>query len=446
MDYENTLPLRYTRIELKNPETGGKHYYWDENGKLVKDTVGWIVSARAFVELATNLADFATVLNTKLSAGRDVLAYGIPKVEVPEDGVPLVTKDNLSDGTIARSEDHFTWPEGPAIFAADYDPRPDHAALTRDELWQQVVTVAPKYAEYDVLWGCSSSSFIYDEMTDDVVVGLKGQRLYMGVEDGTDIPRAAEVMLKRMWLHGFGYILISGSGAQLIRTTLDPCMYQASRLDYAAGAVCGEGLEQRRPDAFLINEGLAIADTRRVFPNLTHAEERRYQALIAQARRQTLDAAVAQREVWADERLEDEARTALGKSTSLGDIALHVKEATRNGRRAQLMRMLDTDRPVLHADHVLHLSKGKLVTVGDVLRSPSAFEGKTTCDPLEPDYRGGATTGKIYAHNRRLVSHAHGITRTYVLGSASEAANIRAECAANLSSLIAPKAKDNGNE
>ncbi|WP_170582943.1 hypothetical protein [Ruegeria arenilitoris] len=268
----------------------------------------------------------------------------------------------------------------------------------------------------------------------------------MGVEDGTDIPRAADVLLKRLWLHGFGYILISGSGAQLIRATLDPCMYQPSRLDYAAGAVCGEGLEQRRPDAFLISEGLALADTRRVFPDLTASEEAAYQARVATEVARTRNAALAQREVWADERLEVEAQETLGMSATPRAIAAHVARATKNGRRAKLLNTATSDKPVLGSDFVLHLTNGQLVTVESILRDPAAFEGQTTCDPLEPGYRGGATTGKIYARNRRLVSQAHGLSRTYVLGTAAEAAEIHAERMDRLTALLAHNNEGQRNE
>ncbi|GAA6158443.1 hypothetical protein NBRC116589_06170 [Ruegeria sp. HU-ET01832] len=417
---QNTPPLSYTRIELTKPETGGKHYRWGADNELDKETVGWLSAGRAFVDEATDMADFATVLNTELRAGRDVLTYGVPTIDMPDDGVPLVTKERLTTGTIARSEDHFAWPEGPAILAADYDPRPDHAALSRDDLWRQVVTAVPGYADHDVLWGCSSSSYIFDTVLDCEVVGLKGQRLYMGVEDGTDIPRAAEVLLKRLWLNGFGYILISANGAQLIRATLDPCMYQPSRLDYAAGAVCGEGLEQRSPNAFLISEGLALADTRRVFPDLTSDEEREYTERVAREILRTRDDAHAQREVWADERLEVEARTSLGVAATPRAITAHVTDATQRGRRKELLDMFETEHMVLGSEFVLHLADGQLVTVGDVLMQPSAYEKAKTRDPLEPDYRGGAITGMIFAYGRRLTSHAHGKVRKYILGTDAE--------------------------
>lgn len=417
-------PMRYTRIALQSPATGGKHYRRGE-GELVKETVGWISRGRAFVDEVADMTDFATVLNSELRAGVDVLTFGVPKGPAPEQGVPLVAKDKLAPGAIARSRDHFEWPDGPAIFAADYDPRDGHEALTRDELWGQVTAAAPGYADHDVLWGCSSSSYVYQG--EEQVVGLKGQRLYMGVLDGTDIERAGTVMLKRFWLEGLGHIMISESGAQLVRATLDPCMYQPERIDYAAGAVCGAGLEQRRPDAFLISEGLPLADTRAVFPDLTAAEESAYETLVAHAKADTREAADAQREVWVDARLEEEARTALGEGVNRKAVTAHVARSIRSGRRNQLLRAVDAERVILAAPYVLHLSNGQTATVGEVLRKSQDFDGVTTADPLEPDYRGGATTGKLYPYNRRLVSQAHGVSKIYILGTDDEYRAIHSE-------------------
>lgn len=408
-------PITFTNILLSRPHSGGKHYHL-RSGALCKTTVGWISEGRAYVDQAADMRDFADLLNHELVPGRNVLTYGIPVADVGEDGIALVSKAHPRAGAINRSESDFVWPTGPGVLAADYDPREGHAALTREELWGQVRSVVPGYAEHDVIWGCSSSSFIYH--TDGrQLVGIKGQRLYIGVEDATDIPRAADVLLKRFWLAGHGFMFISSSGSQLVRSTLDNCMYQPSRIDYAAGAVCGRLLEQRRPDASLISRGLALANSRTMLPDLTEAEESAFQRLILQTKAETAQAALAQRAVWSDDQVLLEARQALGDSADGRQVKAYAAELAAAGRREALMGLADAERPVLDMTHVLHLSDGRMITVGDVLRSGTAFDRKTTADPLEPGYRDGAATGILYPSSRRLVSQAHGQQRTYILGS-----------------------------
>ncbi|AXI54984.1 hypothetical protein C1J05_11225 [Sulfitobacter sp. JL08] len=415
----NNPPLTYTRIALENPRTGGKHYR-RRSGELVKETVGWIGEGRAFIDQATDLADFVSVLNTELRAGRDVLTYGVPLIDA-EEGVVLTTKNDFQGGEqVTRSEDHFRWPDGAGIFAMDYDPREGHAVLSRDAFWDQLKAVVPGIADHDVAWGCSSSSYIYDAETGDMLVGLKGQRIYLAVEEAADIPRAADVLLKRFWLADHGYILVSGSGSQLMRATTDPCMYQASRIDYAAGAVCGRGLVQRRPDAFLISEGLSLVDTRALLPDLTAADEAEYLVLVEQAKADTHDDAMATRSVWADGRIEVEATQALGDGATPDRVRRKGAELRAAGRKAALMRVADADRPVLPISFVIHLSNGQAVSVGEILAHPGRYRNMTCRDPLEPDYRGGAVTGIIYPTTRRLVSQAHGSGRVFVLGKDAE--------------------------
>lgn len=414
--------IKYTNIQLVDPKTGGKHYRRDADGTLHKETVGYLNEGRAYVDGVADMAEFAAVLNDKVIPGVDVMAYGLPIVPVDVDGVGVFSKARYREQGITRTESHFVWSDGPGIMAMDYDPREGHAVLSPDELWGQLCRVIPDLEEHDVVWAPSSSSFVYDSETDEQLIGLKGQRLYIGVADATDIPRAADVLLKRMWLNRFGYIFISGSGAQLIRATTDPCMYQPSRLDYAGGAVCGEGLEQRRPrPARLISEGERLIDTREVFKDLTAAEERTYTRLVEEVKGATDADATAQREIWLEQRMRKEAIAIVGENAREAEVDAEVERLTQRGRRTVLEKQASSERPILHASYVVYLARsGEPVTVGDMLRDPATYEGENLSDPLEPDYGGGRATAIVYTRNRRIVSQAHGVQKTYVMSSDEE--------------------------
>ncbi|MGM9403680.1 hypothetical protein ACS0VU_15085 [Aliiroseovarius sp. KMU-71] len=440
MERRSNPPITLTRIEFLSPRTGGKHYRRQRDGSLEKETVGWLSSGQVHVEEVANMAEFCTLLNEKLEPGHNALTYGLPVAkEIPARGLHLVTKNDRSEGAkgITRSDDDFGWGSGPGIFAADYDPRDGHIPLSREELWCQFVEVAPCLTEYEVVWGCSSSSFIHDSETGEMLIGLKGQRVYFGVEDASDIPRAGNTLLVRMWLAGHGYIFISSSGQQLVRATTDNCMYQPSRLDYAAGAVCGRGLEQRRPPFTLISQGLALVDTRTAFPDLTSAELAKFEELVALEKERTQDSAQAQRDVWADERVEESARRELGKNATYAQIRQTVKQLVREGVRDSLIRaQREDEKPVLGVHHVIHLSNSHAVTVGEILRHPERYHEVTTADPLEPDYGGGRKTAKLYPYTRRMVSHAHGLKRVYILGTDAECDAICKERSRNFSAGV----------
>ena len=40
----------------------------------------------------------------------------------------------------------------PVRFAIDYDPRDGHAVLSKDALWELIVTTVPELADVDVVW------------------------------------------------------------------------------------------------------------------------------------------------------------------------------------------------------------------------------------------------------------------------------------------------------
>jgi hypothetical protein len=60
------------------------------------------------------------------------------------------------------------------------------------------------------------------------------------------LPELADVLFKRMWLGGHGYIVISRAGSMLVRSIFDASVFSPERLDFVAGANCVD-CEQRRP-------------------------------------------------------------------------------------------------------------------------------------------------------------------------------------------------------
>ncbi|HSG58351.1 MAG TPA: hypothetical protein VLA06_02385, partial [Woeseiaceae bacterium] len=113
----------------------------------------------------------------------------------------------------------------------------------------------------------SASSHIHDRATGDDLTGLRGQRLYMLVAEAGDIPRAGAALVDRLWAAGLGRIVASAAGSALERCPVDASVWQPERLDFAAGAVCGPGLAQRRGVPRLIPGGVEVVDTRSVLPD-----------------------------------------------------------------------------------------------------------------------------------------------------------------------------------
>ena len=258
---------------------------------------------------------------------------------------------------------------------------------------------APGLADVAMLWWPSASSHICDAETGQDLTGLRGQRMYLLVREAGDIPRAGAALVDRFWAAGHGRIIVSAAGAALERCPVDGSVWQPERLDFAAGAGCGEGLVQRRGAPVLIPGSSEMVDTRIALPD-DPAISRAAAAARRRARADAADAIEAAREGFLDAQ-----GTALLAPEDREDP--EKREAARTViRRAVENNVLTADFPVEVETAPGHF---ETITVGRILDDRAGFHGRLTRDPLEPGYDGGRATGKLFLIDSRptLFSFAH---------------------------------------
>lgn len=327
---------------------------------------------------------------------------------VPRNGAlqgRIVTKARQPDhlGALTRTAKDFGFAQSErGVLILDYDTVPGSAALSRDALWELLLVVAPEVAGAGVLWWCSASSHIYNG--EEQMHGLRGQRLYVLMENVSDTERAGQVLMKRLWLKGYGYIAVSSSGQRLERAAFDSAMFQPARLDFAGGAECKPPLVQRRGAPVIISGGSWL-DTKSAFKCLTPEEETRYVALVSADYAKAEGAARDARERWKIARRD----TAISRLSSTGMTASEASDRVDRSLSAAL-------GGVLLGDFDVHMAGGDIVTVGTILDNRERFHGALTLDPLEPEYANGKVTGKLflYGASPTLYSFARGGT-TYRL-------------------------------
>ena len=234
-----------TVVTASVPKDLSKGYYLN-GGELKKRTGGVLIQGHAKVFRIRCLEELKTVITTL--SPQQALIYGVPSGHI---SIKLMSsyewgKAGKPSDTIPRTKEHFEWPDGPGIMMLDYDPRDVELALSRDELVQVVYEAVPGLKNVPMLWVPSASSHIINSETDEDLTGLKGQRLYLLVNDARDIPRAGKALVEALWAAGYGHIEISKSGQQLERTIVDASVWQSNRLDFAAGAKCEPPLFQDR--------------------------------------------------------------------------------------------------------------------------------------------------------------------------------------------------------
>lgn len=293
---------------------------------------------------------------------------------------------------VQRSRAFVRWPSGLGVMLLDYDPPSAADALDADALVAALRRAEPALERVGMLWRPSSSSHLHSASGEELR-GLRGQHIYLIVDDAQRIPAVGEALTARLWLAGLGHAHVTGSGRVLPRTPIDAAVWQPERLVFACAST-GKGVEQRMSASRVFAGGILRADS---LEPLTDAEHARVRELQSSAAAGIAGTAAAQREAWVA------ARTA-GKPAA---------ERERYEAAA--------DGGALPADLTIELAEGGSVTVADILANPVRYGGARCADPLEPDYRGDARIAMIVtaAHEPHIHSHVHGGMR-YALQSEAE--------------------------
>lgn len=361
-----------------------------------------MVEGSATVKKFDSMTDLAKLL-TKADASNNIaMTAGTPGTQ-PGEAVRITTleqyeKEGRPANVYTRSNDHFNYPAGVGgLLIIDCD-----TVISKAAFLKAINDIIP-LDEVAHLYTTSSSSHIINSKTGSELAGLRGQRLYIAVEDASDIPRAGKVLFERLWLNGNGYIEIGKAGQYLIRSIIDASMWQPSKLDFISGSVCIPPLEQHRPapephEGELLDSCVALRD-------LDAVERAEVTALINKAKDALKNEAETVRDSYAHER----ALVHLTHSGNAAPTENEVKQAKDN-----ILKSFETG--ILTGDVLVTLGNGDQVSVGEMLDNPAKFHRVKTRDPLEPDYNNSSTVGIVYLYDGQptLYSQAHG-GRSYKL-------------------------------
>jgi hypothetical protein len=382
--------IRLTKWTAPSPVT--KRLGLDDGGSLQKLSTAAQLYEGAITPLAVSPEEFVKQL---VAVGEnDCFSYAIPT----ESNVHhVLSRERFAaqgrpSGSMTRTADKLVWPSGPSILMLDYDPHGD-VVLTKDELLNAIYSICPDLKQTAHIWAVSTSSCLYDANTDRQVRGIGGQRIYIVVANGADIPRAGMVLFMRLWLAGFGHIKISVAGSLLNRSIVDSCVWQTNRIDYVAAPICEPPLVSRKPTPELLGDPTLCLDTKVVLPDLTADERANYEALVTAAKSAKEGEAREVRERYIADRV-----------AKLVDQGIPKADAEATVRAA-----LETS--VLHAGFVLEMTDGTKVTVAEVLANKQAYHDKTFADPLEPDYHDDKRIAKaklVGVARPYIYSYAHG--------------------------------------
>ncbi len=311
-----------------------------------------------------------------------------------DEEVRLASQELAQPGEITRTRSNFRFPDGPGLLFVDYDPQTE--ILAPEELDARLQAICPEIGAATRVVRDSTSSHILDMETGEVLVGRRGIHEYVVVKDGSDIARAGRVLFCRAVLAGHGAPFITKSGIVFLRTLVDLAVFQPERLIFVGGADTEWPLEQRRPPA-LVFEGNHL-DTRVALPDLTSAEEVRFQEQERVIIASVQEEAAAVRAAWIEDRVIDHERR-IGRSLTDEERQLQCDRLSTAATTSSL-----PDEFVLH-------HQGGTITVGEMLADLARWNGATFADPLEPGYHGGELLAKLIVKSGKqpyMWSFAHG--------------------------------------
>lgn len=377
--------IRLTKWTAKSPVT--KRLALEADGSIRKISTAAQLGSGAVEQIECSPKKFLDVL--KNIGSNDCLSYGVARDNRISKVLSRKRFDASSeqDNAMTRTADRMTWPDGPAVLMIDYDPPAADKALTKDAFLDVIYSIVPDLKECAHIWGTSTSSCLFDTTSKKEIRGIQGQRLYIIVNNGVDIPRAGKVLFKRLWLNGFGYIKISQAGSLLLRSPADDSVWQTNRIDYCAPPICVEPLASNKPTPLLLGDSRMVLDTSIALPDLTETEENQYLKLVAKAKVESASEAASVRDAYIKARV-----------LKLANEGISHEVAERTIRHAM-------DGSVLLGDFQLECSDGTLVTVAEVLADPAKWHGKHFSDPLEPDY---------HDDNRVAYARLLGVPRPYI--------------------------------
>lgn len=380
-----------------SPQTLTKKRTLGGNGVMITDTVAQMTKGKAVNVSVTSVQQVADILDGL--EHNQAVTWGIHAGVQPEVTIlstKLYEQQGRPDNALTRTNNHYRWGNHGGVMMLDCDNK----TLSQADFIKAVNDVIP-LDDVAYIWRPSSSSYIYNG--NEQVTGLSGQRLYIFIQDASDIARAGKVLFERLWLNGHGYYEISKVGSYLERSPIDAAVFQPSRLDFAAGSHCVAPLEQRSVATECYN-GQPL-DTKAALPELTAKQQKALAEIKIQAKATYADEVAGIRAVFSHDK-------AIANLTKQG-----ITEPTDDQLTAaknNVLRAINMD--VLAGDFVITLADGKQIAIGEALDDPEHYHGAITKDPLEPDYNNHSNTGKLYLQGQspRLFSQAHG-GKTYKL-------------------------------
>jgi hypothetical protein len=312
-----TEPIEIT-LFTKRAGTLSKTVTLLPDGTIVSDSVGRMsrgTACRQSIRDLRHLSEGIAQLRSNQAIALGRLRADLPeRVEVKTIGELAKLDGPRPPNLIARSKEFIDYRDGArAIVLLDYDAKGmSEAVRTKIEaagsVWTALVSVFPELAGCAHLYRKSTSADLHRADTGEAIGGGKGgAHYYVTIQDSSDAVRFLQTLHERLWLAGFGWYMVSTSGALLERSLIDRSVGSPERLIFEAPPTL-VGLRQgNRPPAYYEAAGGGDGeplDTRRYCMPLAGYEPSDLDAIRAELAADLKPECERRRAAWHAERVE----------------------------------------------------------------------------------------------------------------------------------------------
>ena len=377
-----------------------------EAGKLVKVPAANLIEGEFTVKTVSSLKEFAAGLDA--ASWNQCHVYGMFKDGASSGRITAQTIKTKYPQRYAsyhtRTKREMAWSSSGGVLFLDYDPPKGEGMpppLSKDALIRALQGFAPFLDGVKLLWRPSSSSLLYNEETGEELSGVRGQRIYILVDDAREIPRIGKLIYELSWLAGFGYFEVGKAGQLLERGLFDASVWQPERQDFIGGMVCEPPVQQARLDCRMPKNGrleyLAVA----LVPDLSPEQRTELWTIKAKAKAAVSEEAQSVRNEYIELRA--------------GEMVSKLKGLSHEERLAALDAARRTvhesvEGGVLNGTFLLTCSNGRSVSVAELLAAPAKWNGARFFEPVEPGYGNDARIAwaSLAGEEPYIFSHAHG--------------------------------------
>lgn len=359
------MSIRFTAITSDSCELTKR--YAIEDGKVVGSAVAHMLSGSAQILEIAKLDELRDVLD--LLGPHDAITAGVPAAG----NTALTTRrgSEFNPDAVARTNENFRYLDTPALFPIDVDTAVSGIYRSASEVLDALEAASPWLRQAVRVARPSASSYVADR-------GLRGVHVYLGITRGTDTAALAQRLQIDQWTAGRGHVVISKSGALLVRQLSDAMVYQPSRLMFEAAPIL-EGVERvvpaeeqwliRGPDPlgtpakYRTDDGLLDVQS---MPKVKEIDRRRFEAAVRNAKNAMR---VEAKRVALDYHRANALAAGRDDGDRLGALAL----------RALGDRVLPPSWPLVFEKDG-DLQRG---TVADAVRALDAVMGRRCADPFD---------------------------------------------------------------